>query len=171
MKKTRTLLAAVSAIAGLVAFAGPAQAVPPKAIPFAFDLPGSDISVPGVPEADNDGYCLFPVHIEGVSNQKTNPHGKATGFGSATVTNLATGKTLKFNTSGPGTITTTQDGGYTIDGTGHWLLYTTVENSQPAGVLQLAYTTGHVKVTVDKDGQTTDYKLNGKSTDVCAALS
>ena len=168
MKKTRTLLAAAAAIAGLVAFAGPAQAVPPKAIPFVFDLPGTGFLVRGCLRR-TDGYCAFPVHIEGVSNQKTNPHGKATGFGSATVTNLATGKTLKFNISGPGTITSL-DGGYTIDGTGHWLLYTTVENSQPAGVLQLAYTTGHVQVTVDKDGQTTEYKLNGKSTDVCAAL-
>jgi hypothetical protein len=163
MKKTRTLLAAAAAIAGVVAFAGPAQAVPPQAVPFSFDLPGTNTE-------PLDGYCAFPVHIEGVSNQKTNPHGKATGFGSATVTNLTTGKTLKFNISGPGTITAL-DGGYTIDGTGHWLLYTTVENSQPAGVLQLAYTTGHVQVTVDKDGQTTEYKLNGKSTDVCAALS
>jgi hypothetical protein len=164
MKKRHTLLAAAAAIAGLVALPGPAQAVPPQAVPFSFDLQGTNT-------AGRNGYCSFPVHIEGVSNQKTNPHGKATGFGSATVTNLTTGKKLKFNISGPGTITNFPGGGYTIDGTGHWLLYTTVENSQPAGVLQLAYTTGHVRVTVASDGHTTDYKLNGKSTDVCAALS
>jgi hypothetical protein len=166
MKKTRTLLAAAAALAGLVALPGPAQAVPPQAVPFSFDLPGTN--EPGV---GNNGYCSFPVHIEGVSNQQpTGPHNKVTGFGSATVTNTITGETLKFRISGPGTITPL-DGGYTIDGTGGWLLYTTVENSSPAGVLQLAYTTGHIQVTVDTTGHTTRYKLNGKSTDVCAALS
>lgn len=166
MKKTRTLLAAAAAIAGLVAFAGPAQAVPPRAVAFEVDLPGTN-----EPDVGDDGYCSFPVHIEGVSNQQvTGPHNHVTGFGSATVTNVDTGETLKFKISGPGTITPL-DGGYTIDGTGGWLLFTTVENSSPAGVLQLAYTTGHVQVTVDETGHTTSYKLNGKSTDVCAALS
>jgi hypothetical protein len=69
-----------------------------------------------------------------------------------------------------GTITPL-DGGYKIDGTGGWLLFTTVENSSPAGVLQPAYTTGHVKVIVDSNGNTASYELNGRSTDVCAALS
>jgi hypothetical protein len=47
---------------------------------------------------------------------------------------------------------------------------TTVDNSAE-GVPQLAYTTGHVHVIVDSNGKTTEYELNGKSTDVCAALS
>jgi hypothetical protein len=38
-------------------------------------------------------------------------------------------------------------------------------------VPQLAYTTGHVQVTVDENGQTTSYKLSGHSTDVCELLA
>jgi hypothetical protein len=171
MKKRRTLLAVAAAIAGFVALAGPAQALPPKAVPFSFDLPGSAISVEGLPAAGDNGYCPFPVRIDGVSNQKpTGPHNKVTGFGSATVTNLVTNETLSFNASGPGTITTTPSGGFTLDGTGPWLTWTTVANSFP-GVPQLAYTTGHLQFSVAASGLTTSYKLKGRSTDVCAALS
>ena len=86
------------------------------------------------------------------------------------VTNTVTGKTLRFNVSGPGTLTTFQDGAFALDVTGHNLLWTTVANSF-RGVPQLAFTTGHVRVSVEASGLTTGYKLNGKSTDVCAALS
>jgi hypothetical protein len=180
MKKTRMLLAAAAALAGLVVFAGPAQAVPPQAQPGEpIVLPGTTISVPGVPAAGDDGYCSFPVRIVQAAIkapvETPGPDGSTVftfrGFGTATVTNLATGKTLKFNISGPGSVTSFPDNSFTIDASGPNLLYTTVENSQPAGVLQLAYTTGHVQVSVDENGQTTSYKLNGRSTDVCAALS
>jgi hypothetical protein len=180
MKKTRTLLAAAAAIAGLFAFAGPAQAAPPQAQPFTMPLPGTITSVPELPAAGlADGYCSFPVLVEAVTNQHakdtTGPTGPTAthfaGFGSATVTRLDTGKTLKFNISGPGTLTNNGIPPFTLDLAGPNLLWTTVENSQPAGVPQLAYTTGHVQVSVDENGQTTSYKLNGRSTDVCAALS
>jgi hypothetical protein len=168
MKKARTLWAVAAAIAGLVALAGPAQAEPPQAEPFSFDLPGTDISVEGVPAAGDDGYCSFPVRIEGVSNQFPDEH--PTGFGSATVTNLVTNETLTFNVSGPGKFTFPTTGGFTLDAAGPWLTWTTVANSFE-DVPQLAYTTGHLRFSVDEDGLTTSYKLNGESTDVCAALS
>ena len=169
MKRTRTLLAAAAAIAGLVAFAGPAQAVPPQAEPSdPFVLLGTDTK--GL-----DGYCDFPVEVVFISNPGPvhKPRGNAsTGFISATVTNQTTGKTLTFNISGPGTFTTAEDGSFTIDTHGANLLYTTVENlSEFPDVPQLAYTTGHVYVEVDATGETTVYELNGKSTDVCAELS
>ena len=63
MKKTRTLLAAAAAVAGrTVAFAGPAQAVPPQAVAFEVDLPGTSD-----PDVGDVSYCSFPVHIEGVN--------------------------------------------------------------------------------------------------------
>ena len=168
MKKTRTLLAAAAAIAGLVALPGAAQAAPPQAQTFTIDLPGTN--EPGV--GDN-GFCPFPVQIVAVTNQLT-PHDKPvnnlTGFGSATVTNTVTGETLKFNISGPGTVTNNNLPPFTIDAHGPNLLWTTVANSFE-DVPQLAYTTGHVQVTVDASGQTTSYKLTGHSTDVCKLLA
>ena len=99
MKRTRTLLAAAAAIAGLVAFAGPAQAVPPQAQTFTIDLPGTN--EPGVGEtASARSRCKS--WRSPISSPPMTPVNNLTGFGSATVTNTVTGKTLKFNISGPG---------------------------------------------------------------------
>jgi hypothetical protein len=87
------------------------------------------------------------------------------------VTNDDTGKSITYNVSGPGTQTVFLDGSFTIDAAGPNLLWTTVENSKPAGVPQLAYTTGRVRLAVDKTGHTTSYQLNGRSTDVCTKLA
>src|SRR6476659_10995703 len=94
MKKTRTLLAAAAAIAGLVALPGAAEAVPPNAVLQTQPLIGTDT-------AGENGYCAFPVNIDYLSNQvgreRPAPTGSTathyTGFASATVTNVATGKT------------------------------------------------------------------------------
>jgi hypothetical protein len=172
MNKTRTLLAAAATIAGLVALASPAQAVPPQA------EPGEPFTLPGTDTAGASGFCEFPVEIVQAAIkppvETELPDGSTLvtfrGFGSATVTNLTTGKTLKFNISGPGSVTIFPDNSFAIDAGGPNLLYTTVANSFP-GVPQLAYTTGHVKVFVEASGLTTEYTLNGKSTDVCAELA
>jgi hypothetical protein len=166
MKKTRTLLAAAAAIAGLVALPGTAQAAPPQAQTFTIPLEGTDT-------AGDNGFCAFPVVIVATTNQLT-PHDKPvnnlTGFGSATVTNTVTGETLTFNISGPGTVTNNNVPPFTIKAHGPNLLWTTVANSFD-DVPQLAYTTGHVQVKVDASGQTTSYKLTGHSTDVCELLA
>jgi hypothetical protein len=163
MKKTRTLLAAAAAIAGLAAFAGPAQAAPPQP----FD--------PFILQANDDlggGYCSFPVLVGGFSKSGfKGPHDRVTGFTSVTVTNMDTEKKLTFNASGPGTFTNNPDGSFSLDASGPWLTWTTVENSQPAGVLQLAYTNGHLHYEVDENGNTQVYTLDGKSQDVCALLA
>src|SRR4249920_4056601 len=107
MKKTRTLLAGVAAIAGLFALAGPAHAVPPQA------TPGEPFTLPGIETVGSDGYCKFPVEIVQAAIKApvmTNlPDGSTlvtfTGFGYATAKNLDTGKTLRFNISGPGSVT------------------------------------------------------------------
>jgi hypothetical protein len=166
MRKTRTLLAAAAAIAGLFALPAPAQAAPPQALTFTISLPGGGA----------DGVCPFPVDIVVTTNQLTfhadRPMNALTGFGSATVTNTVTGETLKFNISGPGTVTNNNIPPFTIDAHGPNLLWTTVANLRDfPDVPQLAYTTGHVQVTVDDTGHTTSYKLTGNSTDVCELLA
>jgi hypothetical protein len=98
------------------------------------------------------------------------------GFGSATVTNMNTNKTLTFNISGPGSVTISPNvppdpgNAFAIDAHGPNLLYTTAANSFP-DVPQLAYTTGHVKVHVEQSGITNEYELNGNSTNVCPLLA
>jgi hypothetical protein len=185
MKKARALLAAAAAIAGLVAFASPAQADPPNAVlgtSFPDPLPGTETD-------GENGFCPFPVHVDYLSNQlvrksTTNSDGststRITGWATAAVTNLTTGKTLKFKTSGPGLVTVFPDGAFNLDLGGANLLWTTLGNSfvtdpaTGATVPQLAYSTGHVQVKVDEFGDTYSYELNGNGgapTDVCALLA
>ncbi len=171
MKVTRTSLVIAATAAGLIAATGPAQADPLPTEPQTLHLPGTDT-------AGDNGYCPFPVTIEYFSNQQIRervlPDGSTeyrfNGHAKAIVTNDATGESITYNISGPGTQRNYPDGSFTIDAGGPSVLWTSVENTQPAGVLPLAYTTGHVQLTVDPNGQTTSYQLSGKSTDVCAEL-
>jgi hypothetical protein len=173
MKKSRTLLAVAAGVAGLVAFAGPAQAAPPNAEHQTVDLPGTDT------EQEN-GFCPFAVHIEVDTNQlpakvttypETSPVQEVQKYtGSAVATVTGNGNTVELKISGPGTITIFRDGAFALDVHGQNLLWTTVANSAE-DVPQLAYTTGHVKVHVEASGFTDSYKLNGRSTDVCALLA
>ena len=164
MKIRRSLCGIAAASAGLLTVAGAAQAAPPKPQTFAFDLPSQ--------ETDGaNGFCEdFIAHVEGVSFQKLRGGGKVTGRGTATVTNTETGEAITFNISGPGTTTTAPDGSFTVDAAGPNLFFTTAGNSFP-GVPPLVYTTGHVRFTVDASGKTTSFRLNGRSTNVCVALS
>jgi hypothetical protein len=172
MKITRTSLVIAAAAVGLIATTGPAQADPLPMKPQVLHLPGTDT-------AGDDGYCPFAVTIKYFSNQQTTetvlPDGSTayrfTGHAKAIVINDATGESISYNISGPGTQTVHPNGSFTIDAAGPNLLWTSVENTEPVGVLPLAYTTGRVRLSVDKDGQTTSYRLNGRSTDVCAELS
>jgi hypothetical protein len=168
----RTSLVIAAAAAGLIAAAGPAQAGPLPMEPQTTPLPGTDTD-------GADGFCSFPVTVQVFNGQKvtptTLPNGatefRSTGHAKAIVTRDDTGESITYNISGPGTVTVFPNGSFTIDAAGPNLLWTTVENSAPAGVLQIAYTTGRVRVAVNDTGNTTSYQLNGHSTDVCAALA
>jgi hypothetical protein len=132
-------------------------------------------------------YCGFEVRLESpraneyVIRETVTDSGivdKITGYLGVTATNLSSGKSLSYNISGPGTVTTRLDPatgdylGFTIDSAGPNLLWTLPENSYQ-GVPTLSYTTGRIHVEVDANGMTTAYDLAGGSrqTDVCAALS
>jgi len=170
------LLVAAAAVAGLVAVAGPAQAVPPGAATGSFVLPGTD------DVGDEKGFCSFPVQVEYVNNQRyvqevTGTDGSLTqhltGYASVIVTNLDnTENSLTYIASGPGKYyypNADDPSTFSLDAAGPNLLWTTVANSYP-GVPQLAYSTGHVQFSVESN-LTTSYKLSGPRTDVCAALA
>jgi hypothetical protein len=95
---------------------------------------------------------------------------KIAGRGTATVTNVDTGESITYNTSGPYTYTVA-GGAVSVDAAGPNLLYTTQDNSAD-GVPPIFYSNGHLQFTYTiKSGQTTDFKLTGHITDVCEALS
>lgn len=154
-------MACVATALGALVLTGTAQA----AEPAIFQLPGTNT-------AGSSGFCSFPVTVVLTSDQKTRPGpvGVTTGHGTATVRNDVTGKTLRYNVSGPGKIVSNSDGSFSVDAGGPNLLWTTVANSAP-GVPQIAYSTGHLQFAVDASGKTTSYSFAGKRTDVCAALS
>ena len=95
---------------------------------------------------------------------------RVTGHASVRLTNLANGKTVSYNVSGPGTLTINPDFSFSVAAGGPNLLYTTKASSFP-GVPPLSYTTGRVTFSVDADGVTTAYSLKGRRTDVCAVLA
>src|SRR5690349_22951748 len=118
----------ISALAiGLVGVAGPAAADPPRTDSGSFSLGGTDT-------AGTNGFCPFEVKIDYVSHQRAETTVeldgtkvvRATGHATATVTNVSTGKSLRYNISGPGTTTTHPDGSFEADLTGPNLLWTTV---------------------------------------------
>ncbi len=170
-----TALAVSLAASALVLLAGPASASPPLPYPESttpFVLPGTSTAAAG-------GYCVFPVLVtySGVRQhyrQSTLPDGtviqKIEGSVSITVTNQVSGKTLTYNASGPGTVTINPDGSYSFVAHGTNLFYTTVGNSAP-GVPQIEFAVGLISVSVASSGQTLTHSLQGRSTDVCAALA
>ena len=168
----RCLIAVSTVLVGLVG-ASPALGADPR-IPFPppdqVDLAAGD-------------YCDFPVRItfqdanQFIISQTVDPATgittlHITGRARATATNQATGKSVSFNISGPGTLVLNPNGSFSADLAGPNLLWTTRQNSFP-GVPTISYTTGHLTFAVDASGQTTSYSLAGgaRQTDVCALLA
>jgi hypothetical protein len=128
-----------------------------------------------------EGYCegftavvTYTKMNQYVIHETTAPDGtttlQITGHAEASVTNQATGTSVTYNISGPGTVVIYPDGAFSIDAHGPNLLWTTPENSFP-GVPTISYTTGHVTLQVDASGLTTSYQLRGRQTDVCTVLA
>jgi hypothetical protein len=171
--KFRVVVGVALGLMGGAVVAAPARSDPP------LPLPTGPVTLPGTDSIGADGFCAFPVRITYTRStahyrESTLPDetvvDKVEGSAFVTVTNEATGKSLDYNISGPGTLTTHPDGSFSLDVHGPNLLWTTVANSFP-GVPQLAYTNGHVLVDVNASGTTTSYSLSGNSVDVCAALA
>jgi hypothetical protein len=162
MRVLGTLFAAATVTASLFAAAGPAQAAPPLPVT-------NDLVLLSQDTAGGDGYCKhFDVHLVTYSASSDVHHpGLFTGPGFTTVTNITTGKSITYNTSGPGKVTLDP---VTVDARGTNLFYTTQANSF-AGVPQISYTSGPVHFQLNATGLTRAYAHTGRTTDVCAALS
>jgi hypothetical protein len=170
VKRYVRFLLGLPVVLGALALAAPAGASSPR------DFLGTPDPLP------LGGYCSFPVLVtftranEYVIHESVAPDGtktqQITGRLFATVTNEATGKSLTYNISGPGSLTSEPSGAFSGDLHGPSLLWTLPQNL-PDGqnVPALSYTTGHVTFAVNPSGKTTAYSLNGRTTDVCAALA
>lgn len=180
----KRLLAVVTAVSALM-IGGTARAAadPPQPIPgeSPFVLPGTDTDGP-------NGYCPFTVlGTIPVNNEQgrltTEPNGDVVqtyrGHLTVSLQNADTGKTVSYNASGPGSMTTHPDGSYTVDTHGGNLFYTTVKNTYagPPTVPQVYFSTGHLVFTVaggplnGATDPTVAWSLTGRLTDVCAVLA
>lgn len=128
------------------------------------------------------GYCAFPVHLTFPVDREymtasSLPDGstvqKFTGAFTVSATNAATGKSVAFNASGPGTLTLSPDGSSGLfENQGLFLLY--ASNATQYGLpSNLVITTGSWSFGEDMatNSITSATRQPHVLTDVCAALS
>jgi hypothetical protein len=117
----------------------------------------------------------FPVNREFVKVLKVADGSMillATGFASASFTNLGTGKTLTENTSGPAKFIVSPDGSVTELEKGLNGLVLTPADAARFGLPTVGVTAGARTVSIAPDGSITSLFLQGHVlVDVCAALS
>jgi hypothetical protein len=142
---------------------------------------GSGWTLNSSPPPYVDGVCPFRVDLTTLNNDEyvnteSEPDGTVvqhfTGSLKVAASNDVTGKTLDYNISGPGTITTSPDGSQFVDG-GGVSLWPFPPAAQPQFNLPgLAYIQGHFTISFDPNGNVVGFTHEGATiTDVCAALS
>ena len=117
----------------------------------------------------------FPTFTEFLKVLKTSDGSMTflvTGSVIVTYTNLATGKNITENESGPGTVTELSDGSITFRGAGIGGIFLSPEDAQRFGLPTVGVITGTLRGSVAADGTITSLSLDGDVlVDVCAALS
>jgi hypothetical protein len=88
----------------------------------------------------------------------------------AMMTNVATGKTITFSTSGPGRFTFNPDGSLELVGTGNWIWGHDPDINQSVEGSGWFHTTGRFIVFIDVNGVETN-TLMGTSTNLCDELA
>jgi hypothetical protein len=107
--------------------------------------------------------CEFPVRLEAEANRasiKFFPNGRVviTGFLWTRVTNLTTGESISFNTSGPGTFTPNADGSVDLRARGQSLF---VFFPGDLGGARLLRTTGLIRETLSADNVVVAFSHTG----------
>lgn len=127
-----------------------------------------------LPNLDASGqFCKdFRVHIETTANKEyihifSSGVGIITGVLKVEVTNLATGKTLALNISGPGKIS---PDGSTLVGGGPWLLFGEEGQLGPNSDAGMMLIHGRTTLTLGPGGIET-IEVQGTTEDICAALA
>jgi hypothetical protein len=85
-----------------------------------------------------------------------------------TLTNPATGESLRVNISGPEVVRIAADGSATVDGVGPWVFYAASPLSGEPGIWLLR---GRFVATYDADRHRTSFAFVGTSTNLCLDLA
>jgi hypothetical protein len=86
-------------------------------------------------------------------------------------TDTATGRSVTYNISGPGTSIAYANGDFLFDATGRNLLFLTPEQAAATGLPQLFVTSGPISVLFRADGSVEVQRLGNHLQDICAALT
>jgi hypothetical protein len=128
-----------------------------------------------------DGLCAFRIDLALTTNQeyskviRTLSDGttitETTGALGVNITNDVTKKTINYNVSGPGTLTTYPDKSTVLVGQGLGVQFFPPPANTQFGIPAVAYIQGRYTESMDANGNITGFTLNGTISDVCAALS
>jgi hypothetical protein len=100
-----------------------------------------------------------------------NQHIKVTGALKVTLTDTATGRSVTYNISGPGTSIAYANGDFLFNATGRNLLLLTPDQAAATGLPQLFVTSGPISVLFRADGSVEVQRLGNHLQDICAALT
>jgi hypothetical protein len=154
-------VATVAALSAPAAFAEKPIRQPP--------VPVADFTIPDS--------CSFAVGVHADTNKevtKTFSDGRTlvTGAFKFTLTNLAnTSKSISINIPGPGTFTTTDDGGLLLTAEGPWLFFFAPDELGLGTPGMLLLTTGRATLQFNPDGTEVFSHTTGTTTDLCAVLA
>lgn len=124
-----------------------------------------------------EGPCEFSVGVEVLTNKEFGTEFKdgrflITGSFKVRLTNLDPGgASMDVNISGPGTFTSTPDGGLKITALGNWLFWFFPGDLGPQSPGRLLLTSGHTTLVSDADGNVVSFTPARNTTDACAALA
>ena len=154
----------VATLAALVATALSAQAAPPthERVPID-ETPFIDESCGFRVQVQLTGFMLV---IEWVDEEGTTRRFEASPQARATFTNLSTGESVTFNTSGSAHITENPDGSFTAVGTGNWGFPVDPETGEPG----LVVLSGRWMFSIDAQGNES-FHFVGRVRELCAELA
>lgn len=118
--------------------------------------------------------ATFPMDKEYqqvTTDAEGNQHIKVTGALKVTLTDTATGRSVTYNISGPGTSIAYANGDFLLVATGRNLGILTAEQAAALGLPELFVTSGPIRVLIRADGSVDIQRQGNHLQDICAALT
>ena len=130
--------------------------------PFTVDACGTTVDVTYPVDKE---YQLVTTDAQG------NQHIKVTGALKVTLTDTATGRSVTYNISGPGTSIAYANGDFLFAATGRNFVILSPEQVAMTGLPQMFVTSGPISLLFRADGSVEVQRLGNHLQDVCAALT
>jgi hypothetical protein len=143
----------------------------------AFADPPTRVDVSAPVDLTLTSFCSFPVHVTSLKNKEvltifSSGRQQTTGQLKVQLTNLATGKSINANISGPATLTPNPDGSFAAVFRGRSLIFPN-ETALSVETSPIFISSGQTTMNVTSD--LSSFKLlsvpTGSTVDVCAALA